>query len=67
MCETINGNEMKFYDIIKTKRQKLGMTQAQMATAIGVSPRTLWDWEAGQEPDELKKVGVLALLKKLKK
>lgn len=67
ICESLTHNEMKFSDIIKAKREKLGMTQTEMAAAIGVSPRTLWDWESGEEPDELKKVGVLSLLRKLKK
>ena len=29
------------------KRLRAGMTQGQLAMHLGVSPRTLWNWEAG--------------------
>lgn len=38
---------MGLKDIIKTRRVELGMTQAQLATAVGVSEATISRWESG--------------------
>lgn len=51
---------------IKDRRAELGMTQAQIAEAAGVSKRCLWSLELGQNPgvqlDKLTAVlGVLGL------
>ena len=35
---------------IKDRRAELGMTQAQLAEAAGVSKRCLWSLELGQNP-----------------
>lgn len=43
-------------------RAKLGITQAQMATLLGVSSLSVYKWESGQvEPREKQKAKVLAL------
>ena len=39
--------EMEIKDVIKTRRVELGMTQAQLATAVGVSEATISRWESG--------------------
>ena len=36
--------------VIKDRRADLGMTQAQLAEAAGVSKRCLWSLELGQNP-----------------
>lgn len=36
--------------VIKDRRAELGMTQAQLAEAAGVSKRCLWSLELGQNP-----------------
>ena len=33
---------------IKEARNKLGLTQAQLANQVGVSSQTVWSWEAGR-------------------
>lgn len=49
---------------IKDARAKLGMTQAQLAEAAGISKRCLWSLELGQNPGvQLDKL--LAVLKVL--
>ena len=35
-------------DRIKEARNKLGLTQAQLARQVGVSSQTVWSWEAGR-------------------
>ena len=37
---------------IKDRRAELGMTQAQLAEAAGVSKRCLWSLELGQNPSD---------------
>ncbi|MFA7242053.1 MAG: helix-turn-helix domain-containing protein [Sulfuricellaceae bacterium] len=36
------------YSTIIAARQKSGLTQSQFATLLGVSPRTLQEWEQGR-------------------
>jgi len=33
---------------IREARTKLGLTQAQLASQVGVSSQTVWSWEAGR-------------------
>lgn len=40
---------MKNYEVIKCKRQALGMTQAEFAERIGVSSATISNFEKGEE------------------
>ncbi len=35
-------------DRIREARNKLGLTQAQLASQVGVSSQTVWCWEAGR-------------------
>ncbi len=35
-------------EIIRAKREALGMTREQLGELIGVEPRTLWRWEMGR-------------------
>lgn len=39
---------MKVKDIIKTKRLEMGLTLAEVATAVGVSEGTVSRWESGE-------------------
>lgn len=42
---------------VTAARAKLGLTQREMATLMGISPRTLQNWEQGQrEPDQAAKM-----------
>jgi DNA-binding transcriptional regulator YiaG len=42
---------------VSAARQKLGLTQQEMAVLLGISPRTLQNWEQGQrEPDQAAKI-----------
>ena len=57
---------MGFAAKIKAERERLGLTQSQCATLLGVSPRAIWQWEDGKEPIALTQEGALARLKKAK-
>ena len=42
---------------VSAARSKLGLTQHEMAVLLGISPRTLQNWEQGQrEPDQAAKI-----------
>jgi DNA-binding transcriptional regulator YiaG len=42
---------------VSAAREKLGLTQYEMAVLLGISPRTLQNWEQGQrEPDQAAKI-----------
>jgi putative transcriptional regulator len=42
---------------LSAAREKLGLTQHEMAVLLGISPRTLQNWEQGQrEPDQAAKI-----------
>ncbi len=56
---------MTFADLIKTERQRLGLTQAEAATLLDVPARTLWEWEHGKTtPLAVAQEGVAARLKR---
>lgn len=57
---------MSFAEQIKAERQRLGLTQTEAAGLLEVSPRAIWQWEAGKEPITLTKEGALARLRKAK-
>jgi transcriptional regulator with XRE-family HTH domain len=40
---------MKFCDVVRCKREALGMTQAQLAEVVGVSPQTISNFENGSD------------------
>lgn len=55
---------MEIKDIIKTRRMTLGMTQAQLAAAVGVSEATISRWESG-DISNMKRTRIAALAKAL--
>lgn len=55
---------MTFPEQLKTHREKLGLTQAELASLLDVSPRAVWQWEKGTLPHVLTQEGALARLSK---
>ena len=53
-----------FADLLNAERKKLGLTQAQIAKLLQVSPRTIWKWEHCEEPLTYEQEGILAMLEK---
>lgn len=58
---------MTFPEQLKTHREKLGQTQAELASFLDVSPRAIWQWEKGTLPHVLTQEGTLARLTKAKR
>lgn len=58
---------MTFPQQLKTHRERLGLTQAELASFLEVSPRAVWQWEKGELPHILTQEGVLGRLTKAKK
>lgn len=50
---------------LKAARARLGLTQAEAAKVVGISPRTLWQWESGK-PLKITPEQALQLLQKHK-
>lgn len=57
---------MTFAEQLKVECERLGLTQAEAATLLGVSPRAVWKWLHGDEPLAVTAEGVIARLKKAK-
>lgn len=57
---------MTFAEQLKAEQDRLGATQAEIATLLEVSPRAVWKWLHGDEPLAVTAEGVLARLKKAK-
>lgn len=57
---------MKFSELLKSERARLGLTQSEAAALLEVSPRAIWQWESGKEPITLTQEGALARLRKAK-
>ncbi|MFZ9960627.1 MAG: helix-turn-helix domain-containing protein [Candidatus Limnocylindrus sp.] len=58
---------MTFADYIRASREALGMTQAQLAAALGISQSTLEKWESGiRRPRPISRWAVEARLAELK-
>ena len=51
---------------IKAIREKLGLSQAECARILDISPRKLWAWENGKPPTRIETHGIIPLLKKTK-
>jgi transcriptional regulator with XRE-family HTH domain len=51
---------------LKAELARLGMTQAEAAAVLDVSPRAVWKWLHGSEPLAVTAEGVLARLRKSK-
>lgn len=58
---------MTFPDQLKGQRERLGLTQAELASFLDVSPRAVWQWEKGTLPHVLTQEGALARLSKAKR
>lgn len=54
---------MNFAETLKSERQRLGLTQAEVAVALGVKPRTIWEWENAVPPLAVTQEGALARLR----
>ena len=48
MSETREHQWKNIGDRIKEARNKLGLTQAQLAHQVGVTSQTVWSWEVGR-------------------
>jgi DNA-binding transcriptional regulator YiaG len=58
---------MTYAEHIKAARETLGMTQAQLAAALGISQSTLEKWESGiRRPRPISRWAVEARLAELK-
>ncbi len=57
---------MTFSEQLKNHRERLGLTQAELASFLDVSPRAVWQWEKGTLPHVLTQEGALARLSKAK-
>ena len=53
------SKDCSFAQKIKLERERIGITQAECAVILGVSPRAIWQWEQGQEPIALTQEGAL--------
>jgi len=58
---------MTFPAQIKAHRDRLSLTQAELAPLLEISPRALWQWEKGKLPHILTQEGALARLAKIKR
>jgi transcriptional regulator with XRE-family HTH domain len=58
---------MSFPEQLKTQRERLGLTQAELAALLDVPARTYWEWESGKTaPHAITQEGALARLSKAK-
>jgi len=58
---------MTFPEKLKAHRQRLGLTQAELAALLEVPARTHWEWESGKTtPYAITQEGALARLTKAK-
>lgn len=57
---------MNFPEQLKAQRERLGLTQSELAAFLEVSPRAVWQWEKGKIPHILTQEGALARLTKAK-
>lgn len=53
---------MTFADTLRNFAQARDITQPELASIVGVSPRTMFSWLHGKMPSSLKREGVLARL-----
>jgi len=57
----VNGESLA--DEIRNARDKVSLSQVELALKIGVSPRTVQGWEAGRIPQPKHRRAVLEFLK----
>lgn len=55
---------MTFPEQLKAQRERLGLTQAELASFLDVSSRAVWQWEQGALPHVLTQEGAIARLSK---
>jgi transcriptional regulator with XRE-family HTH domain len=56
---------MTFAEQLKAECDRLGLTQAEVAALLEVSPRAVWKWLHGDEPElAVTREGIIARLKK---
>ena len=56
---------MTFSEQLKTHRERLGLTQAELAALLDVPARTHWEWESGNTtPHAITQEGAIARLSK---
>lgn len=58
---------MTFPEQLKAQRKRLGLTQAELAAFLDVSPRAVWQWERSTTPHVLTQEGAIARLTKAKR
>lgn len=58
---------MNFSEQLKAELDRLNMTQAEGAEALGVSARAVWKWLHGDEPLDITAEGAISRLKRAKK
>jgi DNA-binding XRE family transcriptional regulator len=52
---------------LRTHRERLGLSAAEMASLIGVSAQSLYNWELGKASPRASQMGAIAALRKLGK
>jgi len=57
---------MRFSEKLKAECERLGLTQAEAAALLEVSPRAVWKWLHGEDPLAITAEGAIARLKKAK-
>ena len=59
----LSRNPTTLGEHIKKRRLELGLTQKQVANALGVNPWTVLNWETGQHQPPIRSIpGILAFL-----
>ena len=54
-----------FPEQLRTHAVRLNLTQAQLAAALSVSPRAIWQWTQGKLPHVLTQEGAIARLENM--
>ena len=58
---------MNFAEILKSERQRVGLTGEDAAKALDIPARTYWDWERGlTTPPAIAQEGAAARLARMK-
>jgi DNA-binding XRE family transcriptional regulator len=53
---------MQFANLLKEYRDKHKLSQSDLSKIVGVSPRSIWDWENGKPPRQLMREAIAAKL-----
>jgi transcriptional regulator with XRE-family HTH domain len=58
--------DQKFSIELRNQQVRLGLTQAELAKTLGLSPRLIWSWLNGvKEPTEIQRAGIRAKLNQI--